>query len=77
MQELEDIRTESGLSIFSMWKSVIKKSKEEGRQKLRESAIRCLENKLIENEYESLKEFSADWRHVDKWLGEEWIAELE
>ena len=43
----------------------------------RESAIRRLEKKLLENGYESLEKFRADRRHADKWLGEERIAELE
>jgi len=32
---------------------------------------------LLENGYESLKEFSTDRRHADKWLGPERIAEPE
>lgn len=51
----------------------------EGRmvEKVRESAVRRLEKKLLENGYESLEKFSVDRRHADKWLGEERIAELE
>ena len=47
------------------------------RSFLRESAVRRLEKKLLENGYKSLEEFSADRRHADKWLGQERIAELE
>ncbi len=70
-------RTESRSYMPPIWKSVIPKTKGE-RQKLRESAVRRLEKKLIEHGYESLEEFSADRRHADKcgW-GQERIAELE
>ena len=52
-------------------------NKRERRRQARESAVRRLEKKLLENGYESLEKFSVDRRHADKWLGEERIAELE
>ena len=52
-------------------------NKRERRRQSRESAVRRLEKKLLENRYESLKKFSVDRRHADKWLGPERIAELE
>ena len=53
------------------------KDKRERRRQPRESAVRRLEKKLLENGYESLEEYSTDRRHADKWLGPERIAELE
>ena len=53
------------------------KDKRERRRQPRESAVRRLEKKLLENGYESLKEYSTDRRHADKWLGPERIAELK
>ena len=52
-------------------------NKRERRRQSRESAVRRLEKKLLENGYESLEEYSTDRRHADKWLGPERIAELE
>ena len=49
----------------------------EERERRRQSAVRRLEKKLLESGYESLKEYSTDRRHADKWLGPERIAELE
>ena len=49
----------------------------EERERRRQSAVRRLEKKLLENGYESLEEYSTDRRHADKWLGPERIAELE
>lgn len=76
-QDLEDIR--NGIQIFHA--SDVEKqnteNKREHRKKLRESAVRRLEKKLVENGYESLEKFSVDRRHADKWLGQERIAELE
>ena len=77
MQDLEDIRNGIQIIHASDAEKRNKENKKERRQKLRESAIRRLEKKLLENGYESLEKFSADRRHADKWLGEERIAELE
>ena len=52
-------------------------NKRERRRQSRESAVRRLEKKLLENGYEGLEEYSTDRRHADKWLGPERIAELE
>ena len=49
----------------------------EERERRRQSAVRRLEKKLLENGYESLEEYSTDRRHADKWLGPERIAELK
>ena len=49
----------------------------EERERRRQSAVRRLEKKLLENGYDSLEEYSTDRRHADKWLGPERIAELE
>ena len=40
----------------------------EERERRRQSAVRRLEKKLLESGYESLKEYSTDRRHADKWL---------
>ncbi len=40
----------------------------EERERRRQSAVRRLEKKLLENGYESLEEYSTDRRHADKWL---------
>lgn len=39
--------------------------------------MKRLEKKLLKEGYGSLKEFSLDKRHADRWLGEERIAQLE
>lgn len=62
---------------FSFEIQNVRAEQRERRQKLRESAVRRLEKKLLENGYESLEKFSADRCHADKWLGEEGVAELE
>ncbi len=40
----------------------------EERERRRQSAVRRLEKKLLENGYESLEEYSTDRCHADKWL---------
>ncbi len=77
MQDLEDIRNGIQIIHASDAEKRNKENKKARRQKQRESAVRRLEKKLLENGYESLKEFSADRRHADKWLGQERITELE
>lgn len=37
----------------------------EERERRRQSAVRRLEKKLLENGYESLEEYSTDRRHAD------------
>lgn len=77
MQDLADIQ--SGIQIVHE-SDLIKRQKEgkrERREKLRESAIKRLERKLLEKGYENLEEFSTDRRHADKWLSQERIADLE
>ena len=51
--------------------------KKERRKKTHEAAIKRLEKKLLKDGYGSLKEFSLDKHHADRWLGPERIAELE
>ena len=51
--------------------------KKERRKKTHEAAIKRLEKKLLKDGYGSLKEFSLDKHHADRWLGEERIAQLE
>ena len=51
-------------------------NKRERRRQSRESAVRRLEKKLLENGYESLEEYSTDRRYADKWLGPERIQLL-
>ena len=52
-------------------------SRRKRRKRLRESAVRRLEKRLMENGYDSLEKFSADRRHADRWLGPKRIEELE
>jgi len=77
MQDLEDIRNGIQIVHASDMEKRDSENKRERRQQRRESAVRRLEKKLMEQGYESLEEFSADRRHADKWLGPERIAELE
>lgn len=51
--------------------------KKQRREKTHEAAVKRLEKKLLKEGYGSLKEFSLDKRHADRWLGEERIAQLE
>ena len=53
------------------------KVKKERREKAHEAAVKRLEKKLLKEGYGSLKEFSLDKRHANRWLGEERIAQLE
>ncbi len=77
MQDLEDIRNGIQIVHASDMEKRDSENKRERRRQARESAVRRLEKKLLENGYESLEKFSVDRRHTDKWLGEERIAELE
>ena len=77
MQDLEDIRNGIQIVHASDMEKQNSEDKKERRRQRRESAVRRLEKKLVENGYENLKEFSADRHHADKWLGPERIAELE
>ncbi len=77
MQDLEDIRNGIQIVHASDMEKRDSENKRERRRQARESAVRRLEKKLLENGYESLEKFSVDRRHADKWLGEERIAELE
>ena len=77
MQDLEDIRNGIQIVHDSDMKKREAEAKKERRRKSHEAAVRRLEKKLLENGYESLKEYSADRHHADKWLGKARIAELE
>ncbi len=77
MQDLEDIRNGIQIVHASDMEKRDLENKRESRRQSRESAVRRLEKKLLENGYESLEEYSTDRRHADKWLGPERIAELE
>ena len=77
MQDLEDLRNRIQIIHASDLEKRNIENKRERRQQLRKSAVRRLEKKLLESEYESLKEYSIDRRHADKWLGAERIAKLE
>ena len=76
-RDLEDIRNGIQIMHASDMEKRDSKDKRERRRQPRESAVRRLEKKLLENGYESLEEYSTDRRHADKWLGPERIAELE
>ena len=75
MQDLEDIRNGIQIVHASDMEKRDSENKRERRQQSRESAVRRLEKKLLENGYESLEEYST--RHADKWLGPERRAEPE
>ena len=77
VQDLEDIR--SGIQVVhaSDMEKLEENAKKERREKTQEAAIKRLEKKLLKDGYGSLKEFSLDKRHADRWLGEERIAQLE
>ena len=77
MQDLEDMRNGIQIVHASDMEKRNSENKRERRQQLRESAVRRLEKKLVENGYESLEKYSVDRRHADKWLGQERIKELE
>ena len=77
MQDLEDIQNGIRIVHDSDVKKRQAEEKRERRRKSQEAAVRRLERKLLENGYEGLKEYSADRRHADKWLGKARIAELE
>ena len=76
-RDLEDIRNGIQIMHASDMEKRDSENKRERRRQSRESAVRRLEKKLLESGYESLKEYSTDRRHADKWLGPERIAELE
>ena len=77
VQDLEDIR--SGIQVVhaSDMEKLEENAKKERREKTQEAAIKRLEKKLLKEGYGSLKEFSLDKRHANRWLGEERIAQLE
>ncbi len=76
-QDLEDIRNGIQVVHASDMEKLEAKVKKERREKAHEAAVKRLEKKLLKEGYESLKEFSLDKRHADRWLGEERIAQLE
>ena len=77
MQDLEDIR--NGIQIFhaSDPERQKKENKKERRLQAQQKKIERLEKKILEVGYDNLEEYSLDKIHVDKWLGEERIEELE
>lgn len=77
MQDLEDIR--NGIRVVHVFdlEKLEAKAKKERRKNTHEAAVKRLEKKLLKEGYESLKEFSLDRRHADRWLGMERIAQLE
>ena len=77
MRDLEDIRSGIRVVHASDMEKLAAKAKKERRKKTHEAAIKRLEKKLLKDGYGSLKEFSLDKHHADRWLGEERIAQLE
>lgn len=77
MQDLEDIRSGIRVVHASDMEKLEAKAKKQRREKAHEAAVKRLEKKLLKEGYGSLKEFSLDKRHADRWLGEERIAQLE
>ncbi len=77
MQDLEDIWNGIQIIHVSDAEKGESENKRERRKRSRESAVRRLEKKMMENGYDSLEKFSADRRYADRWLGPERIAELE
>ncbi len=77
MQDLEDIRNGIQIIHASDAEKREAENKRERRKRSRESAVRRLEKRLMENGYDSLEKFSADRRHADRWLGPKRIEELE
>ncbi len=77
MQDLEDIRSGIRVVHASDMEKLEAKVKKERREKAHEAAVKRLEKKLLKEGYGSLKEFSLDKRHANRWLGEERIAQLE
>ena len=77
MQDLEDIRSGIRVVHASDMEKLEAKVKKERREKAHEAAVKRLEKKLLKDGYGSLKEFSLDKRHANRWLGEERIAQLE
>ena len=77
MQDLEDIRSGIRVVHASDMEKLKAKAKKQRREKTHEAAVKRLEKKLLKEGYGSLKEFSLDKRHADRWLGEERIAQLE
>ena len=77
MQDLEDIRNGIQVVHASDVEKLEARAKKERRKKTHEAAIKRLEKKLLKDGYGSLKEFSLDKRHANRWLGEERIAQLE
>lgn len=76
-QDLEDIRNGIQVVHASDMEKLEAKVKKERREKTHEAVVKRLERKLLKEGYESLKEFSLDKRHADRWLGGERIAQLE
>ena len=77
MQDLEDIRSGIRVVHASDMEKLKAKTKKQRKEKTHEAAVKRLEKKLLKEGYGSLKEFSLDKRHADRWLGEERIAQLE
>ena len=77
VQDLEDIRSGIQVVHVSDMEKLEENAKKERREKTQEAAIKRLEKKLLKDGYGSLKEFSLDKHHADRWLGKERIAQLE
>ena len=77
VQDLADIRDGIQVVHASDMEKLEENAKKVRREKIHEAAIKRLEKKLLNDGYGSLKEYSLDKRHADRWLGEERIALLE
>lgn len=77
MQDLADIREGFRITHASDVEKREAENKKARRRNAHMAKIRRLEKKIREEGYQSLKEYSAEYRYADKWLGPERIAELE
>lgn len=77
LQDLQDIKEGIQVIHASDLKRDAKEEKKKRRQKNQEKKIKKLEQKIIENGFESLDPYSVDFAHARKWLKQDRIKALE
>lgn len=77
LQDLQDIRDGITIVHTSDQEKQNKEIKRRNRAERKERRERKLEQKIIRDGWDSLEEYSMDYRHAIKWFGEEKIEELE
>ena len=77
LQDLQDIREGITIVHASDQEKRNKELKKQNRAKQKEKREKRLEQKIVQNGWDSLDPFSLDYHHALKWFGQEKIEVLE